>query len=1242
MSEKLFSTVGSADFLKFDFGGKAYGAEIEGNIKKSGQTCAITVQEKTLSTGRKVVWMEHDFAFFGGSLGCAEGERLTLGFEHARKNKLPAVVKCASGGARMQEGTLSLMQMAKVSCAVEALQRDGLPFITLLVDPCYGGVSASYAMQSDVRIAAAKARIGFSGPAVILNTQFGMDQNAYDTECPQIFQTAEFGYQNGQVDIVTEKGDFPTMEAALEDKVAKCLDVLSPGKEDKVADPPAAAAKEGKVEMNYLKSRPLERYDADDVVAAITSSYEELGGDGKVGLDKCLRGGLAVLKSGRRCVIIKCGKGHSPAEREAHNHAMPSPAGYRTALRLFEMAERFSLPVVTLVDCVGAWPTFVAEAAGQSEAIATNLTKMAGLKVPIISIIIGEGGSGGALGVAMGNKVGMLSNAYYSTITPEGAASILGRYTDEAMKKEQFPKDCQALATLQHIYAPQLKDLGVIDEVIFEKEGEDCENFPQLAANLRHFVEAELAALAGKQAMELVEQRYQRFRGMGRFEERSVEDLAKIQVEKFEPKKRPPPGEVENATPLLQYLTKQTLKSAHSFYKGKGPANVPRNIAIPKPVGSRPTVVNAKTILDRDGPEAMAKWVRAQSKTRVLLTDTTFRDAHQSLLATRVRTVDFMACAEETSHQLADYFSIECWGGATFDVAYRFLNEDPWERLRRIREKVPNICTQMLLRGSNGLGYSSYPDNVVEACVDLAAKNGMDVFRIFDCFNDVEQMRISINAVRKVNKVAEVAMCFTGDFLSPDEKIYTLEYYKDLCKKCVDAGAHMIAIKDMAGLLKPRHAKPMVDVIRSVTDLPVHFHTHNTSSAQLGTLLAMADAGCDIVDGCTASMADGTSQPSLNAFVAAMEGHERDPKVNWRKLEALDNYWMRVRLMYSIFESGMKSGSARIYDHHIPGGQYSNLFAQCLSLGIGHRWEEVLDMYRDVNKWCGDIVKVTPSSKVVGDIALFLINKNLPATVLDDEDEMSKIDWPSSAIEMAMGYLGFPHMGFPEKMTRAILKGKKPLTVRPGEDLAAADFEAERKKLAEEIGRDVKDVSDEDLVGALLYPKVFRDYAKHMSTYGRGTPELPTPAFLYGMEVGETIKFTLDNGHKIGGTHEVKITLVRVGPLGFDDERVLTFDVNGVKLTVKCADPPSGKISYDGPMADKKDAAQVASPIMGVVANVPVEVGATVKKGDLLLVVSAMKMEISVKAPHDGKVEGLIARKDLEVVEGALLCKVVA
>jgi len=536
---------------------------------------------------------------------------------------------------------------------------------------------------------------------------------------------------------------------------------------------------------------------------------------------------------------------------------------------------------------------------------------------------------------------------------------------------------------------------------------------------------------------------------------------------------------------------------------------------------------------------------------------------------------------------------------------------------------------------------------VVEEFVRASAEAGMDVYRIFDCFNDVEQMKVSINAVKKAGKVAEVTMCFTGDFMSKSEKIYTLEYYKDLCKKCVDAGAHMIAIKDMAGLLKPGHAKPLVDVIRSVCDLPVHFHTHNTSSAQLATLHAMADAGCDVVDGCFAAWADGTSQPSLNAFIATRMGMPRDTLMDYKELELLDQYWAFVRDMYSVFESGMKAMTARVFDHQIPGGQYSNMYAQCRALGDAENWDAVLKMYRDVNDWCGDVVKVTPSSKSVGDIALFLLKQGITVEDFKDVKKMQSLNWPQSAIELARGEMGFPHRGFPTEMQDAILKGQlKPLEGRPGDSLAPEDFAKTKKEMEEEFKRAP---TDYDMNAFLMYPAVFRGYVKHLDKAGPLTTYLPTPAYFYGMEVGEKIEFQIP-GPSVTEAEEkfdreaakstVTLELSRVGPLEYGDMRSVEWKMNGTAYTVKMQDTPAGKKKYDGPMADPANKSHISSSLPGIVAKVAVKEGDTVKKDDLLFLVVAMKMEVMVRAPADCTIAEVCVTNEKEVVDGALLGKI--
>jgi len=1236
-STLLFEEVASTDFLNFGFGGRSYQAQLNDAIAKTKTFCAVRVELKEIQGdggSMQVVWCTHNFGFLGGSLGCAEGEKITRAFMYATEHRLPVVVQCRSGGARMQEGTSSLMQMAKVSVAVEAQRRAGLPFVSVLNDPTYGGVSASYAMQSDVRIAVSGTRIGFAGPGVILNTMFEMDQSKYDDACPVNFQSAEYVKDQGQLDFIISPEEGQDEQLVIESNVYETCSHLYTGGVARHIDGHASPlpADPTSATFDYTQARKIDRYQAQDMISTLFTNYVELSGDGRVAQDACIKGGLARFK-GFSCVVIGTFKGHTPGDMKATNYGMASPAGYRTALRLMELAERFNLPVVTFVDTCGAWPSFEAERDGQSEAIATNLTLMAGLKVPILSLIIGEGGSGGALGLGMGNKVGMLSQAYFGVISPEGAASILGRYKDETHKLQQFPLDCQELATAQQIYAHQLKEIGVVDEIIWEQEGETFEDFPILKERIAAFLETSLTELLAMSPEKMVEQRFERFRGLGTFSELDEEQKAKILEEatkNAKPRSRPPkPDTTPNK--LVSFIANEIIKGERSLYKGLAPAGIPK-VAPVAPECEAPAVeMTAKQVLDAQGPEAMAKWVKDQS--RVLITDTTMRDAHQSLLATRVRTIDLVEGAKMAGNLLKNAFSFECWGGATFDVAYRFLSEDPWERLRQIRAACPDTCLQMLIRGSNAVGYTSYPDNVIEEFVALAADCGIDIFRVFDCFNDVEQMKVCIEAVRKAGKVAEVCVCYTGDLQTSE--IYNLDYYKGVCKAAVDAGAHMIGIKDMAGLLKPRAAAPLINALKEVTDLPIHFHTHATSGAALGSALEMAHAGCDVIDFAIASLSDCTSQPSLNAFLASMQGDARDPEIDYLTLEPLDMYWSRVRDMYVPFENGMKSGTARVYDHEIPGGQYANLLVQCKAMGIYDKWEEVLDMYRDVNNLFGDVVKVTPSSKCVGDLALYLVTRGLTCADVLDPAKAATIDFPASSVGLMEGQLGFPHRGFPTAVSEAILKGKPALTTRPSAALPPADVEGEITKLSETYGRPF---TKEDALASLLYPKVFADYLDFCDKNSYCVTNIPTPAFWYGMEVGDTIEVELpeDNGLDMPAGKST-IGLKRIGPVKAGFMRSISFLVNGKEQVVEVKDN-AGNEEFEGPMADAGDASHVGSPMLGAV-EIKVEVGQNVTEGQVLATVCAMKMEVDVKATSSGAVEEIALETGANVIEGALLMK---
>jgi len=1254
--EALFEEVCSQDFLSFTFGGRSYQDQLYDSVAKTKALAGVKVEVATLSNGAggsiKVVWVAHNFGFLGGSLGCAEGEKITRAFEYACENNMAVVVQCRSGGARMQEGTSSLMQMAKVSVAVEKLRRAGLPFISVLNDPTYGGVSASYAMQGDVRIALSDARIGFAGREVILNTMCDANQQKFDLECPADFQSANYVLDHGQIDLVLPvEASAEATQSKLEELVALVCTHLTKGGVAGGAAPTLVSPTEAEMTapFNYTKSRAIDRPQCQDIISQLFASYVGLYGDGKVGKDVCMNGGLATF-DGQACVVLGTFKGHDHKTMEAANYGMASPDGYRTALRLMQLAERFGLPVITLVDTVGAWPTFNCEADGQSEAIATNLTAMAALRVPIITVMVGEGGSGGALGVGMGNCIGMCSGGYFGVISPEGAASILGRYKDDAHKALQFPKDCQELATAQCIYANQLKTIGVVDEIIWETVGEDARetyaNFPVLKSRVHHFISTSLRTLGAMSPTELVAHRYEKFRKMGTF---SVLDsvareaaLATAEAKKGD-RKRPVKQDVTPSL-LVKHLAEEIVAGTASKYRKLAPASCPENPPVVPVVASaaRPQGwTNAKKVLDAEGPDALVKWVREQK--RVLVTDTTMRDAHQSLFATRARSEDLVKGAAVANELLKDAFSFEAWGGATFDVCMRFLDECPWGRLRELRAACPDVCLQMLIRGANAVGYTSYADNVVAEFIRLSALNGMDVFRIFDCFNVVDNMRVAIDATRAAGKVAEVCICYTGNMLTSD--VYNAEYYRGVAKEVTEAGAHMIAIKDMAGLLRPLEVRPLLEAIRSVTDLPIHFHTHATAAGSIAVCIEMARCDCDIIDFATASMADGTSQPSLNVFVAMTEGGDKDTGINYLDLEPYDMYWARVREMYSPFESGMKSGSARVFEHQIPGGQYSNLFAQCSSMGIMDKWELVLDSYRDVNRVLGDVIKVTPSSKCVGDLALYLVTCGLTTADLQDETKAASIDFPESVVALCTGDLGFPHRGFPPALEKAILRGKEKRVIRAGLALPAVDFAANITALSAEHGMTI---TSEQGMSSLMYPKVFSDYMKRRVARGRLLRYLPTPVYFYAMVPGQKFCMSVpgalsEDVLKSRGPQEgfvqVQVECLRVSALK-DSHRLVTVAVNGVEQHHNVKDT-GGKFVFDGPMADPADVSQVGAPMPGVIEKLLVKDKQVVAAGDVLCVVSAMKMEVKVTAPCAGSV-ALSQKLGARIVEGALLACVKA
>lgn len=637
--------------------------------------------------------------------------------------------------------------------------------------------------------------------------------------------------------------------------------------------------------------------------------------------------------------------------------------------------------------------------------------------------------------------------------------------------------------------------------------------------------------------------------------------------------------------------------------------------------------VGARNKLLEVGPEAFAKWVREQKK--LFVTDTTMRDAHQSLFATRMRTHDMVRIAPRYAHVHSDLFSLEMWGGATFDTAMRFLKESPWDRLERLREAIPNVLFQMLLRAANAVGYTNYPDNVVASFVKDSAAAGIDVFRIFDSLNWLENIRPVIATVREqTNAIAEAAICYTGDILDPKRDKYSLAYYVKFAKDLVRSGTHILAIKDMAGLLKPYAARKLVKALRQEVGVPIHFHTHDTAGGQIASYLMAAEEGVDIVDCAFAPMAGLTSQPSLNALVEALRFTDRDTGMSFDELETTADYWEEVRKDYAPFETGQRAASAEVYLHEMPGGQYANLFQQAQSLGVGDRWHEIGRTYAAVNRLFGDIVKVTPSSKVVGDMALFMLANNLtPEQVLNPNRELA---FPESVVEFFEGRLGQPPGGFPEAIQKKVLRGRKPLTHRPGVTLPPADFDAIRADLEKKVGRRP---TDQEVNSHLMYPKVFADFVEHQRKYS-DTSILPTRTFFYGMQPAEEISIDIEPGKTL------IIKFLTVGDAHEGGRRQVFFELNGQPRDVQVVDRKQAADSDAKRVkAEPGNPLHVAAPMPGAVSAVLVTVGEEVAAGQKLLTLEAMKMETTLYAERQAKIAEVLARPHTQVEAGDLLVR---
>lgn len=671
---------------------------------------------------------------------------------------------------------------------------------------------------------------------------------------------------------------------------------------------------------------------------------------------------------------------------------------------------------------------------------------------------------------------------------------------------------------------------------------------------------------------------------------------------------------------VLKFIGEKVVNETKGY---KPDFNIPR---VPK-VTNLGNYYGTKQILADKGPDGLVQWIKENQK--LLLTDTTMRDAHQSLMATRMRTIDMLRIAEATSVLGKDLFSLEMWGGATFDVSYRFLKECPWTRLELLRKKIPNILFQMLIRGSNGVGYKNYPDNVIREFIREAANSGIDVFRIFDSLNWLKGMEIAIDEVLKQGKVAEACICYTGDILDDNRDKYTLDYYIETAKEIEKTGAHILGIKDMSSLLKPQAAYKLIKALKEEIDIPIHLHTHDTSGNGVATVLMAAQAGVDIVDTAFNSMAGLTSQPALNSVVAALEYTERSTGLNLDDLQKISDYWGDIRPTYSRFESELKSGTAEIYRYEIPGGQYSNLRPQVESFGLGHRFDDVKEMYRIVNEMLGDIVKVTPTSKVVGDMAIFMVQNDLTSeNIYHKAKDMS---FPDSVVSYFKGMMGQPMGGFPKKLQKLVLKDEKPITGRPGELLEAEDFGKIEQYLKDKYNINP---SMKDILSFVFYPKVFEDYLDYIKEEGDFS-RISSHVFFYGLKEGETGEVEIEEGKVL------VIKLLEIGRLDDEGYRTLYFEVNDSRRAIKIFDKASNivKKSDFAQLADPDNRLEIGANIPGIVAKILVREGDKVGKNQLVAIIEAMKMETHVTTSVEGTVKSIFVKEGQNVESGELLIR---
>ncbi|CAL6037732.1 Acetyl-CoA_carboxylase/pyruvate carboxylase fusion protein [Hexamita inflata] len=1200
--KELFENISSLDFLHFSFKSINYQTQLAEAQVKTKQLCGCTAHLKQFGA-HQVVYVKFNFQFMGGSLGCAEGEKIHRCVEYCIANKLPLIIDAASGGVRMQEGVLALMQMSSTVTSLNQFKKHQMPSVSIFRDPCFGGTSASFMYQTDIQIGIKGARMGFAGPQVIQNTIFDGDQNKFDSSVPAGFQTIDRQAEQGFCDLVVKEDE-------LDAKIELLLSILA-----NQFVPSSQEQDSGKVldreEFSYKECRgPL--HTAPKVYAdKLVLQRLDFQTDGAIQVS------LANIESGNALLI------HNLHDSASALSGLGTPMGYRQVAKFVRLASRLNITTISIVDTAGALPSPEAEDKSQAQAISDCLAAFSQSKALIISIITGEGGSGGALALSGGNVVACLQKSFYNVISPEGGVSILQHSAYSSSEKDKmkadFSANCEILAQAQKCYSYDIHQLGIVDALI-PTQNVDVE--------LKKFVIQQQNLFHGQSGEELVSQRQNRFRNLTKFAEIANPEaefanaMNQITTPVQKAKKVQPAFDSETMK-LVQFIAEKTQNNTKKLPT--------KEIIIPHVTKElTPIYPTPKQVLLSQGPKAVQEFIK--NADHVFITDTSFRDAHQSLAATRHRKLELVTAAhllEKTGMPYQNLFSAECWGGATFDTALRFLSEDPWTRLQKMSKAIPNTLTQMLLRGANAVGYTRYPDNVIKNFIIEAAKNGMDVFRVFDAFNDLDQMALCVDTVlNETQKLVEVCMCFTGQFLSESETVYTLNYYKTLAQNIYKRwpNAHFICIKDMAGLVTPQMAEPLISTIMEATEhkIPIHFHTHDTSGGQIATCMAMARAGVKIIDCASAAMSGLTSQPCMQTFLKFMSQLPADLESN---LQVYDSYWLQVRQLYAqSFEtdiSTVRAPCADIYTSQIPGGQISNLHQQCIQMGLGDRFNELKQMYATVNELFGNVIKVTPSSKVVGDLALFMLQNNYTKESVTDQVAMRGVNFPESTRDFLQGGIGVPHVGFNQDLVRAVFQ--------------LTDQELQNRKLSQAVAQpvDLQQLQMQvqkmrpygnsvlDSLSLALYPKVFADFVALEAKNSRLVPQLPAAVFMNGMTIGQSIIINTNQTLKLARIRNPEVT----------GDRTFVFELNGQTLNVVVKRKIEVKKEIKMATSNLGDH---ASLVLGMIETTAAQKNEIVKKGQLLLKISSAKLEVKVTAKRDGTVKEILKEGD-KVVPGALV-----